>query len=236
MRILDIGCGWGGLSCYLSQLAEVEVTGVTLSKEQYRKAQERAQAQGIERVKFVQGSYHEISGPYDRIISVGMFEHLGKLCYQAFFEHIERLLSPGGIMLLHSIGRQGVPQTTFPWLRKYIFPGGYIPSLTDVLLEIEKTSLWVTDLEILRLHYAYTLQHWRQRFVKNREQIRDLYDERFCRMWECYLTIAEILFLYGQGMVFQLQLSNNHGSSVPIVRDYMIKTEALYASKKESLD
>ena len=179
-RILDIGCGWGGMAIALAQRADVEVVGVTLSEEQYKVACERAQALGLaDRVEFKLCDYRELDDHFDRIVSVGMFEHVGLQHYQEFFAKIEELLTADGVMLLHSIGRMGPPGTTGPWLRKYIFPGGHAPSMSEVFEVTERQRLWVTDLEILRLHYAETCKIWHQRFEENRQQFAELYDERF---------------------------------------------------------
>jgi cyclopropane-fatty-acyl-phospholipid synthase len=221
MHVLDIGCGWGGLALYLARTAGVRVTGLTLSREQLRVARERAAAAGLaDRVSFHLRDYREETGRYDRIVSVGMFEHVGVGYYGAFFAQLRELLRPDGVALLHSIGRMDGPGATRAWLRKYIFPGGYVPALSEVLPAIERLGLWLTDVEILRLHYAETLRAWRRRFEANRAEIARLYDERFCRMWEFYLTAAEINFRYLGIMVFQLQLARRL-AIVPLTRDYI---------------
>jgi cyclopropane-fatty-acyl-phospholipid synthase len=168
--------------------------------------------------------YREEDGQYDRIVSVGMFEHVGVNHYPAFFAKLKALLAPDGVALLHSIGRTDGPGTTNPWIRKYIFPGGYSPALSEVVPIAERAHLWITDIEILRLHYAETLRHWRRRFAQNRERIRALYDERFCRMWETYLAGSELAFRYSGHLVFQMQLAKTLGS-VPTTRDYMVDWE-----------
>jgi len=224
-RILDIGCGWGGLALALAGLAEVEVTGITLSEEQHAVAEARARALGLaDRVHFVLKDYREMDGRFDRIVSVGMFEHVGARHYPEFFAAIDRLLTEDGNLLLHSIGRSSPPSATPPWIRKYIFPGGYIPALSEVFAATEARRLWVTDVEVLRLHYAKTLAHWHQRFMARWDEMAALYDERFCRMWEFYLTLAELEMRKGYSMVFQMQIAR-HIDTVPIVRDYMVDAE-----------
>jgi len=226
MRVLDIGCGWGGMALYLAQTADVEVTGLTLSEEQLKIATARAQKAGLaHRVKFYLRDYRQEIGQYDRIVSVGMFEHVGTSYYPEFFSKVHNLLTDDGIALLHSIGRMDGPGITNSWLRKYIFPGAYSPALSEVIPTIEKHKLWTTDIEILRLHYAETLRHWRMRFTQRRAAIAKLYDERFCRMWEFYLAGCEVHFRYLYLMVFQIQLAKNI-NTVPITRDYMFQEEA----------
>ncbi|MCH7988591.1 MAG: class I SAM-dependent methyltransferase [Planctomycetes bacterium] len=224
-RILDIGCGWGGLACALARQADVEVVGVTLSVEQHKVACERAQALGLsDRVRFELRDYRELNERFDRIVSVGMFEHVGVRHYSEFFAKVNSLLEDDGVMLLHSIGRIGPPSVTGPWLRKYIFPGGHSPSLSEVFKATERQRLWVTDLEILRLHYAETLKAWQTRFEANRERIVELYDERFCRMWEFYLISCEMLFRQGSNMAFEMQISRQR-EAVPLTRSYIYHDE-----------
>jgi cyclopropane-fatty-acyl-phospholipid synthase len=224
-HVLDIGSGWGGLALYLAKECGVSVTGLTLSTEQLRVAQRRAAAAGLsERVRFELRDYREAEGRFDRIVSVGMFEHVGVVHYPAFFAKVKELLADDGVALLHSIGRQDGPASTNPWLRKYIFPGGYSPALSEVVPVVERTGLWITDIEILRLHYAQTLRAWRTRFNANRERIRALYDERFCRMWEFYLAGAEIAFRHQGHLNFQMQLAKKV-DTVPLTRDYMVDWE-----------
>lgn len=219
-RILDIGSGWGGLALYIGGLADVEVLGITLSEEQLSVAQERAKEMGLEkRVKFELRDYREIDDEFDRIVSVGMFEHVGVGYYDTFFAKLKNLLTDDGIALLHSIGRISPPSTTTPWTRKYIFPGGYAPALSEVFAAIEHNRLWTSDMEILRLHYAETLRNWNERFQKNRARIAEMYDERFCRMWEFYLISSEMTFRHSTLMVFQMQLAKSK-SAAPLVRDY----------------
>ena len=224
-RVLDIGSGWGGLALYLAGECGVDVTGLTLSVEQHRVAVRRAAAAGLsDRVRFYLRDYRQEPGHYDRIVSVGMFEHVGINHYSAFFARLKWLLAPDGIALLHSIGRMDGPGSTHPWIRKYIFPGGYFPALSEVLPVVEKSRLWVTDIEILRLHYAETLKYWRQRFERNRDRLRTIYDERFCRMWEMYLVGCEIAFRRQDHMVFQMQLAKAV-DTVPLTRDYILDWE-----------
>jgi cyclopropane-fatty-acyl-phospholipid synthase len=234
-KVLDIGCGWGGLALYLAQEAGVEVTGVTLSVEQLRVAERRARAMGVsDRVKFELVDYRELTGRrFDRIVSVGMFEHVGVVHYPAFFQKIKELLTDDGIALLHSIGRADGPGHTNPWMRKYIFPGGYSPAISEVVPVVEKTRLWITDMEVLRLHYAETLKNWRARFLANRERIKAIYDERFCRMWEFYLAGSEVAFRYQGHVNFQMQIAQRV-DSVPLTRDYMFDWERAHAPKAKS--
>jgi cyclopropane-fatty-acyl-phospholipid synthase len=223
--VLDIGSGWGGLAIYLAGECGAQVTGLTLSVEQQELATRRAAAAGLsDRVKFCLRDYREEVGHYDRIISVGMFEHVGLNHYRAFFGKLKSLLAPDGVALVHSIGRKDGPGTTMPWIRKYIFPGGYVPALSEVLPIVEELRLWVTDIEILRLHYAETLRAWRRLFERNRDRVKALYDERFCRMWEMYLVGSEIAFRRQDHMVFQMQLAKAV-EAVPITRDYMLDWE-----------
>ena len=225
LKILDIGSGWGGLALYLAKTAHVEVTGITLSEEQLKVSRERARAMGLSRaVKFELCDYRKLEGKFDRIVSVGMFEHVGTTHYRSFFDKIGKLLTDGGVALLHSIGRFDGPASTNPFIAKYIFPGGYIPALSEVFPSIERESLIVTDLEILRLHYASTLRHWRQRFRASWHVAAEKFSERFCRMWEMYLAAAEVGFRYQNLMVFQLQLTKDQ-KALPLTRDYMHEVE-----------
>jgi cyclopropane-fatty-acyl-phospholipid synthase len=224
-RVLDIGCGWGGLGLSLAQAADVQVHGVTLSTEQLATATARAEAAGLaERARFTLTDYRDVTGPYDRIVSVGMFEHVGRPNFQAYFDQVARLMADDGVAVIHSIGRADGPAFTQPWVAKYIFPGGYIPSLSEVLPCVERAGLIVSDIEILRLHYAETLAAWRERFQARRAEIAELYDERFCRMWEFYLCISELAFRYRGHFVFQLQLAKRI-DSVPLTRDYLAPAE-----------
>ncbi len=227
-KILDIGSGWGGLALTLARLEDVTVHGITLSSEQHARANARAAALGLaERVTFSLADYREVTGRYDRIVSVGMFEHVGTPYYRTFFRTVARLLEPDGVALIHAIGRMSGPGLTNSWTRKYIFPGGYIPALSEVLPAVEQAGLWVTDIEILRLHYAETLRCWRERFLDKKGLLRDIYDERFCRMWEFYLAGSEMGFRFDDLMVFQLQLARRV-DSVAITRDYMAERESAF--------
>ncbi len=221
-RVLDIGCGWGGLALYLAELGGAHVTGITLSAEQHAFAQTYAAEHSLsENVEFHLQDYRDATDRFDRIVSVGMFEHVGVGFYDTFFRKCAALLDDNGVMLLHSIGRSEGPNVTNPWIAKYIFPGGYIPALSEVLPAVEKAGLLVTDIEILRLHYAETLKAWRQRFLAHRADAERLYDARFVRMWEFYLAAAEMAFREQAMMVFQLQLARNQGV-VPMTRDYIV--------------
>jgi cyclopropane-fatty-acyl-phospholipid synthase len=223
MRVLDIGCGWGGLGLTLATAADIEVLGITLSTEQQAVATKRAEAAGLShRVRFELRDYRDLSGSFDRIVSVGMFEHVGLPNYRRFFNQIRNLLEPDGVALLHSIGRSDGPGATNSWLRKYIFPGGYSPALSEVLPVVESSKLFVTDIEVLRLHYARTLAAWRARFNANRAAIAQLYDERFCRMWEFYLIGSELAFRRQGHMVWQMQLARSV-DTVPMTRDYIYR-------------
>jgi cyclopropane-fatty-acyl-phospholipid synthase len=224
-RVLDIGSGWGGLALFLAAECGARATGLTLSSEQLKVAQRRAASAGLgERVEFHLRDYREETGKYDRIVSVGMFEHVGVPHYRAYFDKIRDLLADDGIAVLHSIGRSDGPGHTNPWMRKYIFPGGYSPALSEVIPHIERAGLWITDIEILRLHYAETLRAWRQRFAANRDKVKALYDERFCRMWEFYLAGSEVAFRRQGHMNFQIQMAKRV-DSVPLTRDYIYEWE-----------
>jgi cyclopropane-fatty-acyl-phospholipid synthase len=225
-QVLDIGSGWGGLALYLADICGARVTGVTLSREQYALAQVRASEKGLSgNVEFSLQDFRDIAGKFDRIVSVGMFEHVGVGFYDTFFRKCYELLDDQGVMLLHSIGRSEGPSVTNPWIAKYIFPGGYIPALSEVLPRMERSGLLVTDIEILRLHYAETLKAWRERFLAHREQVERLYDQRFVRMWEFYLAASEMAFREQDMMVFQVQLTKRQGV-VPVTRDYIGQEEA----------
>ena len=225
LRVLDIGSGWGGLALHLAKVGAKEVVGITLSKQQLAVSRARAEAAGLaDRVRFLLCDYRELDGRFDRVVSVGMFEHVGVHHYPAFFAKLGSLLADDGVAVLHSIGRMDGPGATNPWIRKYIFPGGYAPALSEVLPVIERQRLWATDIEILRLHYADTLRLWRQRFDANRASIAALYDERFCRMWEFYLTGSELAFRHGGHMVFQIQLAKRQDAAL-LTRDYITDWE-----------
>jgi cyclopropane-fatty-acyl-phospholipid synthase len=224
-RVLDIGCGWGGMGLELAGRYGAQVSGVTLSKEQLAIAQGRARDAGLEgRAEFSLTDYRDVQGPFDRIVSVGMFEHVGAPNFRTYFQQVSRLLTDDGVALIHTIGRRTGPGLTQPWIAKYIFPGGYIPALSEMSAAIEDAGLWITDVEIQRLHYAETLKAWRERFMAQRAEIAALYDDRFCRMWEFYLAISELGFRYGISNVFQVQLSKRVGA-VPMTRDYMVDGE-----------
>jgi cyclopropane-fatty-acyl-phospholipid synthase len=226
LRVLDIGSGWGGLGIYLSEIAGAKhVTGVTLSSEQVAAANNRTMERGLKgRVEFRLQDYRDIDETFDRIVSVGMFEHVGVNHYGKFFKTICGLMKKDGVAVLHSIGRSEGPTSTSAWIKKYIFPGGYIPALSEVMPVIERAGLVVTDVEILRLHYAETLKAWRERFLARREEVAALYDERFCRMWEFYLVISEMAFRHQGLMVFQLQFARRQ-EAVPLTRDYIGQAE-----------
>jgi cyclopropane-fatty-acyl-phospholipid synthase len=225
-RVLDIGCGWGGLALYLSEHCGTRVTGITLSEKQLAIARGRAAEMGLtNKARFRLQDYRDVSGKFDRIVSVGMFEHVGPEFYDMFFRQCATLLDDDGVMLLSSIGRSEGPNVTNPWIAKYIFPGGYIPALSEVLPSVERAGLLVTDIEILRLHYAETLKAWREQFVAYRDAIECLYDPRFARMWEFYLAASEMAFRKQAMMVFQLQLARRQGV-VPTTRDYIARETA----------
>ena len=225
-RVLDIGSGWGGLGLYLAEMTGASVTGITLSSEQFQAANARAAEKNLAHsAKFLMQDYRDVAGPFERIVSVGMFEHVGIHHYDSFFRRCGELLTDDGVMLLHSIGRSTGPDVTSPWITKYIFPGGYIPAVSEVMPAIERAGLLVCDIEILRLHYAQTLRAWRERFMARREEAVRLYDERFARMWEFYLACSEMAFSKQNLMVMQIQLSKRQGV-VPITRDYIANEEA----------
>ncbi|MXQ09990.1 SAM-dependent methyltransferase [Microvirga makkahensis] len=226
--VLDIGSGWGGMGLYLASVAGAGlVKGVTLSEEQLEVSRKRAAAACLgERVKFELEDYRATSGSFDRIVSVGMFEHVGLASYDEYFQACRRLLKDDGVMLLHTIGRTGAPYPTNPWITRYIFPGGHLPTLSEMTPAIERAGLVVADIEILRLHYAYTLKAWRERFMARRDEALKLYDERFCRMWECYLAMSESAFRWQDAVVFQVQLAKR-SDVVPLTRDYITKREAI---------
>jgi cyclopropane-fatty-acyl-phospholipid synthase len=224
-QVLDIGCGWGGLALTLAEETGAVVDGITLSTEQLATAQARAEAAGLAgSTRFSLTDYRDMAGPYDRIVSVGMFEHVGRPNFQAYFDKVAALLKDDGVAVIHSIGRYEGPSFTQPWIAKYIFPGGYIPAMSEVLACVERAGLMVTDIEVLRLHYADTLRAWRERFTAQRAEIARIYDERFCRMWEFYLCVSEIAFRYRGHMVFQLQLAKRV-DAVPLTRDYIGEAE-----------
>jgi len=221
LSVLDIGSGWGGLSLYLAEVAGARVLGVTLSEEQLARANARALEKKLEpRVEFRLEDYRDVQGRFDRIVSVGMFEHVGVSHYDRYFRTIRNLLTDDGVALVHAIGRSGPPTSTATFISKYIFPGGYIPALSEILPAIQRSGLVVTDVEILRLHYAETLKAWRARFLARREEVLAIYDERFLRMWEFYLAASEMSFRYRGLMIFQVQLTRRQ-DAVPLTRDYI---------------
>jgi len=220
-RVLDIGCGWGGMAIYLAQVADVEVLGVTLAERQLKVARERAAAAGLsDRVRFELIDYRKVEGSFDRIVSVGMFEHVGTAHLRTFFDTVRGLLAPDGVMLLHSIMAMEPPSYSGSFVNKYIFPGGYVPAPSETLAAVEKSGLWLLDFEVWRKHYAYTLREWGRRFQANRQKAKALHDERFCRMWELYLKGSETSFLAGRHAVMQLQLGHRR-DAVPLTRDYL---------------
>ena len=225
LSVLDIGCGWGGMALTLARDYGAEVTGITLSMEQLGAAKARTEAEGLaDRVSFQLLDYRAADRRFDRIVSVGMFEHVGVFHYRAFFDTVSRCLKPDGVALLHSIGQWDGPGINNPWISKYIFPGAYCPALSEVMPAIERSGLLTTDIEVLRLHYAETLRHWRRRFAASRDTIASLYDESFCRMFEFYLSSCELGFRTGSLAVFQVQLAHQQ-TAVPLTRDYIADSE-----------
>jgi cyclopropane-fatty-acyl-phospholipid synthase len=224
-RVLDIGSGWGGLALYLARYCGADVTGITLSKEQLAGAGKRAAMASLsDRVRFNLQDYRDVPGRFDRIVSVGMFEHVGPSYFETYFAKVASLLNESGVALIHTIARPDGPGATNPWINKYIFPGGYVPSLSEITTAVEKSGLYITDIEVLRLHYAETLKAWRERFFEHIEAAKALYDERFCRMWEFYLTISELTFRIEGECVMQLQLARRHDAA-PITRGYIAERE-----------
>ncbi|KPP86339.1 MAG: cyclopropane-fatty-acyl-phospholipid synthase [Rhodobacteraceae bacterium HLUCCA08] len=221
MRVLDIGCGWGGMALTLARDHGAQVVGVTLSDEQHAHASGRVAAAGLaDRIDIRLADYRDVDGPFDRIVSVGMFEHVGAAHYGDYFGKVRDLLTPDGVALVHTIGTQTAPRATSTWLRRYIFPGGYLPALSEMLAAVEKTGLTIADIEVLRLHYARTLRHWHDRFMANVDAARNLYDEKFTRVWRYYLTTAELSFVAERLAVFQVQLARCK-DAVPLTRDYL---------------
>ena len=221
MRVLDIGCGWGGMALTLARDYGARVVGVTLSKEQHAVATHRAAEAGLsDRVEIRLMDYRHVTETYDRIVSVGMFEHVGVPHYREYFNQLGQILAPDGVALIHTIGRSSGPGITSPWILKYIFPGGYAPALSETMSALEQEALTTADIEVWRLHYAETLKHWHDRFVANIDAARDLYDDRFCRMWRYYLIASELTFRNNQQVVFQLQLAHKQ-DAVPLTRDYL---------------
>ena len=220
-KVLDIGCGWGSLAIDIAKSVNCEVTGITLSENQFDYCIKKAKESNLEnQLKFKLIDYRELNEKFDRIVSVGMFEHVGRKFYKKFFIHIEKLLNDDGISLIHTIGSVNPPRDPHPWITKYIFPGGYTPSLSEVTTPIEKAGLIVSDIEVLKLHYAHTLRHWKENCINNKEKIVEMFDERFFRMWEFYLAGCEIAFKWGDQVVYQFQLTKNY-TSTPSTRDYI---------------
>ncbi len=221
MEVFDIGCGWGGMALTLARDYGARVLGVTLSEEQHKVATRRAEAAGLsDRVRFELKDYRAVEGRFDRIVSVGMFEHVGVPYYRDYFDTVHARLKEGGVALIHTIGRATPPGTTSPWIAKYIFPGGYVPALSEMSAAVEEADLYPTDVEIWRLHYAETLKHWYERFAANEDRARALYDARFCRMWRYYLKACELTFRYNRQCVFQFQMARRQ-DAVPLTRDYL---------------
>ena len=220
-KVLDIGCGWGSLAIDIAKSTNCEVTGITLSQNQFNYCVKKAQEQNLEnQVTFELMDYRELDRKFDRIVCVGMFEHVGRKFYKKFFKQINKLLKDDGISLIHTIGSVSQPRDPHPWITKYIFPGGYTPSLSEMTTPIEKAGLILSDIEVLKLHYSHTLRHWKENCIKNKEQIIEMFDEEFFRMWEFYLAGCEIAFKWGDQVVYQLQLTKNY-TSTPPTRDYI---------------
>ncbi len=221
MEVFEIGCGWGGMALTLARDYGAKVLGVTLSEEQHRFATERAAREGLQdRVRFELKDYRHVTGQFDRIVSIGMFEHVGVPHYREYFDTVRTRLREDGVALIHTIGRADTPGHTSPWIQKYIFPGGYCPSLSEMATAVEKADLYPTDIEVWRLHYAETLRHWYARFTAHEAEARMLYDERFCRMWRYYLKASEATFRHNRQCVFQFQMAKRQ-EAVPLTRDYM---------------
>lgn len=234
-RVLDIGCGWGGMALYLASVADVHVTGVTLAEEQLAVARRRAEILGLsDRVEFRLQDYREVPETFDRVVSVGMLEHVGVGHLSEYFLNVRDRLGPEGVALIHSISSKAPPGVTGPFIRKYIFPGGYAPSLSETFEAVEKSGLWTLDCEIWRVHYAKTLEAWRERFAAVRPEVVALYDARFARMWELYLSSCECVFSHGSSTVFQIQLGRER-DSVPLTRDYLEPAKALLAEKEPAV-
>jgi len=222
-KVLDIGSGWGSLAIEIVKTSKCEVTGITLSKNQFDYSVKKAKELNLEnQVTFKLMDYREVNEKFDKIVSVGMFEHVGRKFYKKFFSQVNKLLEDDGIALIHTIGSVNPPRDPHPWITKYIFPGGYTPSLSEVTGPIEKSGFTVSDVEVLRMHYSYTLRHWKKNFLNNREKVLEMFDEKFFRMWEFYLTSCEMAFKWGDQVVYQLQLIKNF-TSTPIRRDYIYK-------------
>ncbi len=221
MNVLDIGCGWGGMAIEIAKQTGANVKGITLSENQFNTASKRAQEEGLsDKISFKIQDYRNETHKYDRIVSVGMFEHVGIKYFKTYLKKTYDLLKENGVFLLHTIGQRGIPTATSPWIRKYIFPGGYIPSLSDIINETQKLNINITDIEILRLHYAHTLTHWYRNVQKNKDKIVKMFDERFYRMWEFYLLASKYSFINMGNVVFQIQIAKNI-NNLPLTRNYM---------------
>ena len=235
-RVLDIGSGWGGLGIYVAKTARADVTGVTLSREQLSISNQRAAREGLQRsVRFELKDYRQVAGCFDRVVSVGMFEHVGVNHYARYFRKIRQLLAEDGVALVHSIGRSEPPGATHPFIARYIFPGGYIPALSEMVHAVERSGLIIADIEVLRLHYAKTLRAWRERFLANWDKAAAIRDERFCRMWEFYLAGSEAAFRYQGLVVFQVQLVKRI-DALPITRDYVVQAEQRLLQQDDAID
>jgi len=222
-KILDIGCGWGSLAIDIAKSVNCEVMGITLSKNQYAYCVKKTKEINMEnQVRFKLTDYRELNEKFDRIVSVGMFEHVGRKFYKKFFKQIEKLLTDDGVSLIHTIGSVNPPRDPHPWVTKYIFPGGYTPSLSEITTPVENAGLIISDIEVLKLHYSHTLRHWKENCINNKKQIIEMFDERFFRMWEFYLAGSEIAFKWGDQVVYQLQLTKSY-TSTPITRDYIYR-------------
>ena len=220
-RILDIGSGWGSLAIEIAKKSQCEVVGITLSENQLKYSKKKAKEMNLEnQVQFKLIDYRQINEKFDRVVSVGMFEHVGRKFYNKYFKQVSNLLKDDGIALIHTIGSVNPPRDPHPWITKYIFPGGYTPSLSEISLPIEKSGLIISDLEILRMHYAHTLRHWKERFLKEKEKVLEMFDEKFFRMWEFYLTASQMAFKWGDQVVFQFQLTKKKDTT-SITRDYI---------------
>ena len=220
-KVLDIGCGWGSLAIDIAKTKNCEVTGITLSENQFKYCTKKAKELNLEnQVTFKLIDYRQLDEKFDRIVSVGMFEHVGRKFYKNFFKRIEKLLNNDGVSIIHTIGSVNPPRDPHPWITKYIFPGGYTPSLSEVVTPVEKAGLIVSDIEVLKLHYSHTLRHWKNNCIKNKAQIIEMFDEKFFRMWEFYLASCESAFKWGDQVVYQLQLTKNY-TSTPVTRDYI---------------